>query len=92
MTRLYDPDIILMDILDPQSGGIEFLKRINQFYPRPVLLISSVSKMLFHLALSTFKLGVTDIIDKDALFFFQVSLMSFFFLRKKLALLNIFNI
>ena len=70
MTKLHDPDIILMDILDPQSGGIEFLKRINQFYPRPVLLISSVSKMPFHLALSAFKVGAIDIVDKDALFLF----------------------
>jgi len=71
MTRLYDPDIIIMDILDPQSGGIGFLKRINQFYLRPVLLISSVTKMPFHFALSAFKLGATDIVDKDALFLFS---------------------
>lgn len=65
MVIALDPDLIIMDILDPQSGGIGFLKRLNHFYPRPVLLISPMSKMPSELALSAFKSGATDIIDKD---------------------------
>jgi len=70
MVKALDPDLIIMDILDPQSGGIEFLKRLNRFYPRPVLLVSPTSKMPFHLFLSAFDAGVIDIIDKDTLILF----------------------
>ena len=47
MVIALNPDLIIMDILDPQAGGIGFLKRLNHFYPRPVLPISPMRKMSF---------------------------------------------
>ena len=56
-----------MDILDSKCGGIGFLKRLNHFYPIPVLLVSSISKVSSSLASSAFRSGVIDFFDKDTL-------------------------
>lgn len=83
MVKALDPDLIIMDILGPQSGGIEFLKRLNRFYPRPVLLVSPLTKIPFNLFLSIFDTGVIDIIDKDTLILFENILSSHdFFISK----------
>ena len=71
MVKALNPDLIIMDILDPQSGGIGFLRRLNHFYPRPVLLVSPISKMSPQLALSAFEAGASDIIDKESLGLFR---------------------
>lgn len=71
-----DPDLLIMDILSPNSGGIEFLKRLNRFCPKPVLLLSHLSKMPSQLVMSAFEAGVTDLIDKDAFSQFDRSSIS----------------
>ncbi|MBN2372643.1 response regulator [bacterium] len=62
-----DPEILVMDILGPNSGGISFLKRLNKFCPRPVLLLSKLKKIPHNIAISAFETGVTDFFDKDTL-------------------------
>ncbi|MGA1839994.1 MAG: response regulator [bacterium] len=76
MVIALDPDLLIMDIMDPHSGGIEFLKRLNKFSPRPVILFTQLSKIPSHLALSAFKEGATDLIDKDTLVLLDSSSLS----------------
>lgn len=64
-----EPDLLIMDILSPCSGGIKFLKRLNRFCPRPVIILSPLRKMNFRLIMSVFEEGVTSVIDKDTLIF-----------------------
>jgi len=90
MVIALDPDLLIMDILDPHSGGLEFLERLNRFSPRPVLLLTSLSKMPSQLALSAFKAGATDFIDKDTLLLLDSSPLSegFFLTNKIKAIAN----
>ena len=76
MVKSLNPDLLIMDILDPRSGGIGFLKRLQHFHPIPVILISPVSKMTFSMAVSAFEHGATQIIDKDTLDIFQGNSLS----------------
>ncbi|MGA1843349.1 MAG: response regulator [bacterium] len=71
MIRNLDPDLVIMDILDPESGGIGFLRRLHHFCPKPVILLSPMSKMTFSLVLSAFKVGAYEIIDKENLDLFD---------------------
>lgn len=71
MVVALDPDLLIMDILGPHSGGIEFIKRLNRFYPKPVLLLTPLRKMPSDLAISAFEAGVADLIDKDTIGLFD---------------------
>ncbi|MGA1865303.1 MAG: response regulator [bacterium] len=71
MVKSLKPDLVIMDIMDPRSGGIGFLKRLQHFHPIPVMLISPVSRMPFRMVVSAFKLGATRIIDKESLDIFR---------------------
>ena len=85
MVIALDPDLLIMDIMDPHSGGIEFLKRLNRYSPRPVILFTQLSKIPSHLALSAFKEGAIDLIDKDTLVLLDSSPLSDdFFITKKI--------
>ena len=66
MVKSLNPDLLIMDILDPRSGGIGFLKRLHHFHPLPVILISPMSKVPFQMVVSAFKLGAIRIIDKES--------------------------
>jgi len=85
MVIALDPDLLIMDIMDPHSGGIEFLKRLNRYSPRPVILFTQLSKIPSHLAISAFKEGAIDLVDKDTLVLLDSSPLSDdFFLTKKI--------
>jgi len=71
MVRSLDPDLLIMDILDSQAGGIGFLRRLRRFSPRPVLLVSPFRKLPLKLAFAAFQYGAADIIDKDTLGLFN---------------------
>lgn len=85
MVIALDPDLLIMDIMDHHSGGIEFLKRLNRFSPRPVILFTHLSKIPSNLAISAFKEGAIDLIDKDTLVLLDSSpLCEDFFISKKI--------
>ncbi|MBN2372575.1 response regulator [bacterium] len=71
MVVALDPDLLIIDILSPCSGGIEFIKRLNRFNPKPVLLLTPLSKLPSGLAISAFEAGIAGLIDKDALGFWE---------------------
>lgn len=58
------PDVILLDIQMPRMDGITFLKKIMTQHPVPVIIISSLTRKDSKVALSAFKYGAIDVINK----------------------------
>lgn len=44
LTRLYSPDILLIDLLMPDMDGLAVLQRVRQFSSVPILVLSAMSK------------------------------------------------
>lgn len=73
MIKSLAPDIVIMDLVDPRSGEMRFLKRLARFFPRPVLVICSLRRAPYDMVVSILKTGVTEVIDKDTLGFSSVT-------------------
>lgn len=43
----FHPDVMVLDVQMPRMNGIEFLRRLMPQYPLPVIVISSVSEVVF---------------------------------------------
>lgn len=61
---LLDPDVIILDIEMPKMDGITFLKRIMKFFPKPVIIFSSLTTTGSKIALNALELGAVEIISK----------------------------
>ncbi len=61
------PDVITLDIQMPRMDGLTFLKKIMTQHPIPVVVISSLSKKDSKIALTAYKLGAIDVIEKPVL-------------------------
>lgn len=60
-----DPDIITLDVEMPKMNGIETLKVIMKEYPRPVVMISSLTKEGAKVTIEALSLGAVDFIPKE---------------------------
>ncbi len=58
------PDVITLDIQMPRMDGLTFLKKIMTQHPIPVIIVSSLTKAHSDMALSAFKLGALDVMEK----------------------------
>lgn len=56
----YRPDVMTCDIEMPKMNGIEFVKRLIPQYPMPVIIISSVSGVVF----DAMRAGAVDFVPK----------------------------
>jgi two-component system chemotaxis response regulator CheB len=63
MVRL-DPDVITLDVEMPRMDGITFLKRIMRHFPKPVIIVSSLTKEGSDLALQAIEEGAVDVMAK----------------------------
>lgn len=62
-----DPDVICLDIIMPKMDGLKFLKKLSEYFPKPVVVCSTIAKAGSDVALKAYELGAVDVIDKDAL-------------------------
>lgn len=62
-----DPDVICLDIIMPKMDGITFLKKIMQFKPKPVIIISTVAQKGSDLRKQAERIGAVEVIDKEDL-------------------------
>lgn len=62
-----DPDVICLDIIMPKMDGITFLKKLMQFKPKPVIIISTVAQKGSDLRRQAEKVGAVEVIDKEDL-------------------------
>lgn len=62
--REVDPDVITLDIDMPGMSGLEFLQRIMQLRPKPVVMISAATVQGSDAAIKALALGAVDCIAK----------------------------
>nr|NJM00934.1 chemotaxis response regulator protein-glutamate methylesterase [Desulfobacula sp.] len=58
------PDVVTLDIEMPRMDGVTFLKKLMQYYPLPVIIVSSLSERGSKLALEALSLGALEVISK----------------------------
>ncbi|MDR1520644.1 MAG: chemotaxis response regulator protein-glutamate methylesterase [Planctomycetota bacterium] len=61
------PDVITLDIEMPKMDGITFLKKLMEWYPTPVIIVSGLTPKGCSLSLEALDLGAVDVIEKPAL-------------------------
>jgi len=62
-----DPDVISLDIIMPKLDGLKFLKKIMQFRPTPVVIVSTIAKEKSEVQNKAQMAGAVGVIDKDTL-------------------------
>ncbi|MGE5613575.1 MAG: protein-glutamate methylesterase/protein-glutamine glutaminase [Bacillota bacterium] len=56
----YEPDVMTCDVEMPKMNGIEFIKRLMPQYPLPIIVVSSISNIVF----DAMNAGAVDFIAK----------------------------
>lgn len=56
----YHPDMMICDVQMPKMNGIEFIKRLLPQYPLPIIVVSSINKML----IDAMEAGAVDFVSK----------------------------
>ena len=60
------PDVITLDVEMPRMDGITFLRRLMQFRPTPVVVISAVAGRGSAMAVEALHIGAAEVVDKPA--------------------------
>ena len=58
------PDVLTLDIEMPRMDGLTFLKKIMQFHPMPVIVISSLAQASCQAGIEALRSGAVDIMAK----------------------------
>ena len=58
------PDVLTLDIEMPRMDGLTFLKKLMQFYPLPVIVISSLAQSSSQTALEALQCGAVEVLAK----------------------------
>lgn len=58
------PDVVILDIEMPRMDGLTFLERLMEYYPLPVIIVSSLAKGSCDVALRALELGAVDVMAK----------------------------
>jgi two-component system chemotaxis response regulator CheB len=67
MIKVLNPDVLTLDIEMPRMDGLEFLRRLMQLRPMPVVMISSLTDRGSEATLTALELGAVDFIPKPRL-------------------------
>ena len=59
-----NPDVITLDIEMPRMDGITFLKKVMQYKPLPVIIVSTLTARGSQVALEALSLGALDVVSK----------------------------
>ena len=62
-----DPDVLTLDIIMPKLDGLSFLKKLQQYFPKPVVIVSTIAKDSSRVAENAINYGAAEVIDKDTL-------------------------
>jgi CheY-like chemotaxis protein len=63
----HDPDVILLDVVMPQINGLNFLKILMNYNPKPVVIFSTLGKTGGNVEKQAVDSGACDVIDKRSL-------------------------
>ncbi len=61
------PNVITLDIEMPKMDGITFLRKLMEWYPIPVIIVSGLTPKGCSLSLEALEIGAVDVIEKPAL-------------------------
>jgi two-component system chemotaxis response regulator CheB len=64
LIREMNPDVITLDVEMPRMNGLEFLARLMQLRPTPVLMISSLTERGAEVTMRALELGAVDFVAK----------------------------
>lgn len=60
------PDVLTLDIEMPRMDGLTFLKKLMQYRPMPVIVISSISSASCQTAMEAMRLGAVEVLAKPS--------------------------
>lgn len=66
-----DPDVISLDIVMPKMNGLELLAKIMRYYPKPVVIVSTLAKDGASVVAQAYRYGAVHVIDKGDLKLYQ---------------------
>ncbi|MEW6439858.1 MAG: chemotaxis response regulator protein-glutamate methylesterase [bacterium] len=58
------PDVLTLDVEMPRMDGVTFLRKLMQYYPLPVVIVSSLTPKGSRLALEALEAGAVDVLPK----------------------------
>ncbi len=61
------PDVITLDIEMPKMDGLTFLRKLMEWFPIPVVIVSGLTPKGCSLSLEALEIGAVDVIEKPAL-------------------------
>ncbi|PKO46878.1 MAG: chemotaxis response regulator protein-glutamate methylesterase [Betaproteobacteria bacterium HGW-Betaproteobacteria-4] len=64
MIKLFNPDVLTLDVQMPKMDGLEFLERLMRLRPMPVVMVSSFTGAGSETTLKALELGAIDFIGK----------------------------
>ncbi len=66
LIRSHDPQVITLDVEMPGMNGLEFLRRLMELRPMPVVMVSTLTAQGADISLGAMQLGAVDAILKPA--------------------------
>ena len=63
-----NPDVVSLDIIMPRMDGLDFLEKLMQFRPTPVVILSTIAKVNSPIERKAKKLGAVCVVDKELLY------------------------
>ncbi|MEM9640945.1 MAG: chemotaxis response regulator protein-glutamate methylesterase [Pseudomonadota bacterium] len=66
MIKALNPDVITLDVEMPGMNGIDFLKKIMELRPMPVIMVSTLTAAGADVSLAALQIGAFDAIQKPA--------------------------
>lgn len=66
LIRTLNPDVITLDVEMPGMNGIDFLKKIMELRPMPVIMVSTLTAAGTDVSLAALQIGAVDAIQKPA--------------------------
>jgi len=64
MILLHRPDILTLDVEMPRMDGLTFLRRLMEYHPIPVIIVSSVTQSGSRASIEALAAGAVDVIAK----------------------------
>lgn len=62
-----NPDVVILDVVMPHINGLKYLQSIMRYYPKPVIIFSTMGKSGGDIEKQAYEIGAVDVLDKRSL-------------------------